>query len=169
MSSVVSTAMASLMQSLPHVTVLAVMTSLYTPAAGQSLPAPSRTIYKCTVNKVVSYSDKPCLGAKRLTVVPTRGVNKLSGTERIGADVQAEHWRESMAQALTPLTGMTPAQYDVHRRRHRLSSTAQAECRRLDPQLLETEAMESAADQSTKPSIERDLFILRTRYTKLGC
>ena len=30
-------------------------------AAAQSLPAPSRTMYKCTANKVTSYSDKPCV------------------------------------------------------------------------------------------------------------
>jgi len=58
-------------------------------AAAQMLPAPSRTMYKCTANNVTSYSDKPCLGAERLVANPARGVSKLSGTERIGKDVRA--------------------------------------------------------------------------------
>lgn len=41
------------------------------------LPAQSRTIYRCEVNGKIACTDKPCLGAKRLDVVPTRGVDKL--------------------------------------------------------------------------------------------
>jgi len=139
------------------------------PAAAQQLPSPSRTMYKCKNDKVVSYSDKPCLGAERLVVVPTRGVSKLSGKERIGADVQAEHRREIFADALRPISGMNRDQFEVYRRRTSLSSAAQTECRRLDPVLLHTEAMEAAADKLTKPSVQRDLFALRNRYTDLGC
>lgn len=139
------------------------------PASAQQLRAPSRTMYKCTDNKIVSYSDKPCLGAERLVVVPTRGVSKLSGQERIGRDVQAEQHREAFADALRPISGMTPEQFEVYGRRMRLSSAAQTECRQLAPLLLRTEAMEAAADNRTKPPIQRDLFLLRSRYTELGC
>ena len=138
-------------------------------AAAQSLPAPSRTMYKCTANKVTSYSDKPCLGAERLTVTPTRGVNKLSGTERIGNDVLAERSRENFANAIRPLTGMSPEQYEVARRRYQLSSAAQQECRQLDPSLLQLEAMEKAADKAAKATVQRDLFTLRQRFTELRC
>jgi hypothetical protein len=126
-------------------------------------------MYKCTDNKVVSYSDKPCLGAERLVVVPTRGVSKLSGQERIGRDVQGEHYRELVAETFRPITGMTPAQFEVYGRHMRLSSAAQTECRQLDPVLLRTEALEAAADKRNKPSVQRDLFVLRSRYTELGC
>jgi len=139
------------------------------PAAAQQLPPPSRTMYKCMDNNVVSYSDKPCPGAERLVVVPTRGVNKLSGKERIGRDVREEHARELFAEAIKPLTGMTPAQFEVHRRRHRLDWAAQRECRQLDPALLHTEALEAAADKAGKPAVQRNLFVLRTRYVALGC
>lgn len=138
-------------------------------ATGQSLPPPSRTIYKCTNNKVVSYSDKPCLGAQRLVVTPTRGVSKLSGQERIGDDVREEYRREAFAEALRPISGMTPAQFEIHRRRTRLSSAAQAECRQLDPLLLRTEAMEAAAGKNTRATVQRELFMLRLRFTELGC
>jgi hypothetical protein len=49
----------------------------------QSLPAPSRTVYKCEVGGKVTYSDSPCLGATRIDVEPTRGVSKLSGSQRV--------------------------------------------------------------------------------------
>jgi hypothetical protein len=139
------------------------------PAAAQQLPSPSRTMYKCKTDKLVSYSDKPCLGAERLVVVPTRGVSKLSGRERIGRDVQEEQHREMFADALRPISGMNRDQFEVYRRRIRLGSAAQAECRQLDPLLMRSEAMEAAADKLTKPTVQRDLFVLRNRYTELGC
>jgi len=138
-------------------------------AAAQTLPMPSRTMYKCTANKVTSYSDKPCLGAERLVVNPARGVSKLSGTERIGSDVFAERNRESLANAVRPLTGMSPEQYEVACRRYQLSSAAQQECRQLDPSLLQLEAMEKVADKAAKATIQRDLFTLRQRFTDLRC
>jgi len=141
--------------------------------AAQSLSAPSRTMYKCTANKVTSYSDKPCLGAERLTVTPTRGVNKLSGTERIGKDVRAEQHREKWADAFQPITGMTREEYEVYHRRFKLSTAAKQECRQLDPSLLQLEAMEKAADKTVdkaaKATVQRDLFILRHRFTELRC
>jgi len=138
-------------------------------AAAQSLPTPSRTMYKCTVNKVTAYSDKPCLGAERLTVTPTRGVNKLSGTERSGKDVRAEQHREMWADAFQPITGMTREEYEVYHRRFKLSTVAKQECRQLDPSLLQLEAMEKAADKGSKATVQRDLFILRQRFTELRC
>lgn len=137
--------------------------------AAQALPAPSRTMYKCTANGVVSYSDKPCLGAERLVVTPSRGVSKLSGTERIGADVQAERRRDLWADALRPISGMSREQYEVFSRRYKLGAAAQEECRRLDPVLLELEAREKTADKTGKPHIQHDLFVLRQRFTQLGC
>lgn len=148
---------------------LAVLAWCALPAFGQQLPAPSRTMYKCTNDKVVSYSDKPCLGAERLVVVPTRGVNKLSGKERIGKDVAREQHREMIAEAIKPLTGMSPAQFEIAARRSRLGSLAQTECRQLDPVLLQTEAAEATADKSTRPAVQYHLFTLRKRYTELGC
>lgn len=126
-------------------------------------------MYKCTANNVTSYSDKPCLGAERLVANPARGVSKLSGTERIGKDVFEEKNRENLANAIRPLTGMSPEQYEVARRRYSLSSAAQQECRRLDPSLLQLEAMEKAADKAARAAIQRDLFLLRQRFTELRC
>ena len=157
------------LQTRRHIGILIALISCAVPALGQHLPTPSRTMYKCTNNKVVSYSDKPCLGAERLVVIPTRGVSKLSGQERIGRDVGEERRRELFAEALKPLTGMTPAQFELYGRRSRLSSAAQTECRQLDPVLLQTEAAEAAADKSSKPAVQQHLFVLRKRHTELGC
>ena len=137
--------------------------------SAQALPAPSRTMYKCTANNVTSYSDKPCLGAERLVVNPSRGVSKLSGTERIGADVQSERRRDMWADALRPISGMNREQYEVFSRRHKLGAAAQEECRRLDPVLLELEAREKTADKAKRSLIQHDLFVLRQRFTQLGC
>jgi len=46
------------------------------------LPEPTRTVFKCEEAGKVTYSDAPCLGAQKVDVQPTRGLNKSSGTER---------------------------------------------------------------------------------------
>lgn len=134
------------------------------------LPAPSRTIYKCEVNGKIAYTDEPCLGAQRLDVVPTRGVDKLSGQVRTGADVAREHYRESMARAVQPLTGMNPQQYSTQVRRHQLDAGAQRECRVLEADILDNEALERRGGaRETIASLQQDTLALRQRYHKLRC
>jgi hypothetical protein len=55
--------------------------------AEAKLPAPSRTAFKCEVAGKVVYSDSPCLGAQKIDVEPTRGLNKSTGRKLIGYDV----------------------------------------------------------------------------------
>ena len=50
---------------LSRVAVLAFFSSL---AEAQSLPAPSRTVFKCEEGGRIVYSDSPCLGAKKIDV-----------------------------------------------------------------------------------------------------
>lgn len=64
---------------------------------------------------------------------------------------------------------MTREEYEVYRRRFKLSTAAKQECRQLDPALLQLEAMEKAADKTARPTIQRDLFTLRQRFTDLRC
>jgi hypothetical protein len=47
----------------------------------QTLPTPSRTVFKCNVNGKTTYSDSPCLGAERLEIEPSRGVGKTAGPD----------------------------------------------------------------------------------------
>jgi hypothetical protein len=139
------------------------------PLRGQSLPQPSRSMYKCVVGKQVTYTDEPCLGAERIEVEPTRGVNSLSGKARTGPDVANEQRREMWAEALRPLTGLDAKGYAAEARRSRLSSAAHAECARLDVANAQMEAAERAADASAKPAVQRDLLTLRKRFKDLRC
>jgi hypothetical protein len=59
------------------VTLLAVCLLGSTAASAQSLPQPSRTVFKCKKDGKIVYSDSPCLGAEKLEVVPTRGLTPL--------------------------------------------------------------------------------------------
>jgi hypothetical protein len=147
------------------------LSGLASPVLGQTstLPAPSRMMFKCTAGKKVTYTDQPCLGAKRLDVVPSRGLNKLGGTERIGADVANERHREMFAEAIKPLTGLEPQQFAVRVRRHSLSTAASRECQVLDPAIAKAEAQERSADRSALAPVQHHLFSLRKRYQELRC
>jgi hypothetical protein len=143
--------------------------ALPTPGWANALPAPSRTMFKCTEGKKLTYTDRPCLGAQRLDVVPSRGLNKLSGTERTGADVARERYRENFAIAIQPLSGMQPQQFEVAVRRQNLGSADRHECYSLDPAIAEAEARERGADRMTLPAVQQQLFLLRKRYAELRC
>jgi hypothetical protein len=96
-------------------------------ACAQKLPPPSRDVFRCEHNGQVSYSDQPCLAAKKVDVEPTRGLNRSTGKERVGADVQRERFHEGMAEALSPITGGKDAkQLSTDARRFKLPSTRSA-------------------------------------------
>lgn len=139
-------------------------------ATGQTLPPPSRTVYKCEEGGKVHYSDSPCLGAKKLEVEPTRGMNKATGRELVGPDVRHERFRETLSDGVKPLTGMDAKQTAHFGRRQKLAPEVQRQCRALDLQLPMAEAAEASArtDQDLKAAQKR-LFDLRTSYRKLGC
>ncbi|WP_143084514.1 hypothetical protein [Massilia yuzhufengensis] len=132
------------------------------------LPPPNRTIYKCQIKGTISYSDEPCVGAQRLDATPTRGVNRLSGSARTGRDVSNEVRSEQIAQSIRPLTGMNAAQFATAVRRHPLDAATQRECHQLEPAILKLEQAERHPSAVIGP-IQKDLFVLRKQYQKLGC
>jgi hypothetical protein len=138
-------------------------------SSAQSLHAPSRTLFKCQAQGKTLYSDSPCLGAEKLEVEPTRGVNKLSGKERIGADVQRELHREAFAEGIRPLTGMSAKQFNVQVDRANLPGPVQQECRRLDQDLVSTEYEEKHAAQFALHDVQARLFLMRQRFRELRC
>ncbi len=138
-------------------------------AWAQSLPQPSRTVFRCEVEGKVTYSDSPCLGARRIQIEPTRGVSKLSGRERIGNDVRVERHREIMAEALQPLTGMDAKKMQLFGRRLKLEPTERQECFDLDGDLATLEQRESTSSGSQLQSVQGSLLKLRIRYRELGC
>ena len=134
------------------------------------LPEPSRTVYKCVEGKKVYYSDSPCLGAQRIEIQPTRGLNKLTGRELTGADVYSEQRREQIARAVKPLTGMDDKQFAQLGRRTQLSSQAQQQCRKLDAEMPQAEAVErQTSDPKSLVNIQNQLFNLRRQYRELRC
>lgn len=133
------------------------------------LPEPSRTLYKCQQHGKVVYSDSPCLGAQRITVEPTRGMNKMTGQEKTGNDVYQERHREMMADALKPLTGMDAKEFDKASKRMKLEPKARAECSALDRQIASDEVAEKRAAPHQLGGIQQQLFDLRTRYRDLRC
>ena len=147
---------------------LVTLVSISTVAA-QPLPAASRTVFKCTQNGKVIYSDEPCLGAERLDAEPTRGADHLSGKAKTGKDVQREKNREGFAEAVRPLTGMNSRQFDVAVKRNQLSVEAKRECAQLDRQIPVAEMSErSATGNSLLPS-QQELLRLRKRFRELSC
>lgn len=138
-------------------------------AHAQSLPPPTRNVYKCMLNGKVVYSDEPCLGAQRIDVEPTRGLNKSTGKEQVGLDIQRERQTEQFAEAIKPITGLTPLRLEAARRRARLAREAKAECDRLDPEVANSEVAERSSSGESKTRIQAKLFALRKRQTELGC
>lgn len=138
-------------------------------AQATKLPPPSRTVYKCVVNGKTTFSDEPCLGAQKIEVEPTRGISKMTGQARKGADVQREESREAFAEAIKPLTGMDAKQLDQAGRRNRMEPAARDECARLERSMRDLEADERALAKEARASIQQQLLIDRQRFRRLGC
>jgi len=135
----------------------------------QTLPNPTRTAYKCEVQGKTHYSDQPCLGAKRLELEPTRGLSKSSGKEMVGKDVLHERSRESLAEAVRPLTGLDPKQFETETRRYKMTPEAKQECAVLDRSIPQYESLLKFDSQPALQRREETLFQLRSRYVKLRC
>lgn len=137
--------------------------------SAQTLHAPSRTLFKCQEQGKKIYSDSPCLGAEKMEVEPTRGVNKLSGKEQIGSDVQRELHHEQFAEAIRPLTGMDAKQLGIQSRRYHLPGAVQQECQRLDQDLANTESEEKHTAKNALQDVQARLLFLRQRFRELRC
>ena len=133
------------------------------------LPAPSRTVFKCEVAGKVVYSDSPCLGAQKIDVEPTRGLNKSTGRELIGSDVRQEGHRENISAAIQPITGMNSKQFETHGRRMKLSSEVQKECKHLDIKIPIAEQEEKLSKPDTLAQSQYALFGLRKRFREIKC
>lgn len=138
-------------------------------ALGQRLPAPSRDVYRCEVNGEVSYSNAPCLGARRVDVEPTRGLSKSSGKDRTGADVRKERNNELMADALRPVFGESAAQRALRHRRARLDPNARVACERLDASLPLLEREQGQVSKVDRSRAEERLLFDRQQFQRSGC
>ena len=93
------------MSAISKLTTFTIATLLALPSTAQKLPAPSREVFKCEHGGKVVYSDAPCLGAKKVDIEPTRGLDKQSGQVRRGADVRQERLSEQITEAYRPIFG----------------------------------------------------------------
>jgi hypothetical protein len=150
---------------------LSVLLALHaaSPVFAQGLQAPSRTVFKCEKDGKVSYSDAPCLGAKRINVEPTRGLNKSSGVERVGADVRREQTNEQVAEALRPIFGENAEERSIRHRRAALNPQDRTECTRLGGDIKAAEQTERRAAKSDLAGIQKNLLNLRNRYHTIKC
>lgn len=149
--------------------VLCALTLTAMHASAQKLPPTSRTVFKCEVEGKTVYTDAPCLGAQTVNVEPTRGLDKSTGRERVGADVQREKQREIFADAIRPITGMSAKQLDTYGRRMKLTPEAQRECSRLDSGIAASEKAEKDAKGSAAGDVQSQLLVQRRRFRELGC
>lgn len=124
-------------------------------------------VYRCETNGRVAYSDSPCVGAKIIDATPDQGVDKMSGQSRKGAEVQRAETNNALDDALKPLTGKSRGEMEVLRRRVRLPSQDQAECARLDRQLLVLES--ESSDAKARAEAEVRLYQVRKRFFDLKC
>lgn len=138
-------------------------------ASAQSLPPPSRTVFKCDSDGKTYYSDSPCLGAKRIDVEPTRGLNKTTGGEKVGRDVSREIQREQIATAVKPIIGLDPKGFEVFGRRQKLNTDSQRRCQSLDMALPNLERQEAQAPSSARHQLQAEFLNMRAEYRRLGC
>ena len=128
-------------------------------------------VYRCEVDGKVRYSDEPCLGAKRVDVRPTRGLDKMSGKSLKGADVRTEESNRYVAEALRPIYRETPDQRATRHRRARnhLTPEETAECYLTDSRLGRLEAEEKTAMGRELQQVQQNLLKARQRHRKLRC
>ena len=148
---------------------LAVAVALPTDAFGQAPPSPSRTVFKCEKGGKVAYSDEPCLGARRVDVEPTRGLDSSSGTRRAGADVRREKQNEQMAEAMRPIFNESPEQRATRHRRAKLTPDAQRTCQRLDSEIPKAERQERQGSEASRADAQTELLRMRTQFRQLKC
>jgi PAS domain-containing protein len=57
-------------------------------------------IWNSAAERLLGYSDAPCVGAKEIDATPTQGMDKMTGVSRKGADVRRDEHNALMADAL---------------------------------------------------------------------
>jgi hypothetical protein len=135
----------------------------------QNLPPASRTVFKCIVEGKTIYSGAPCLGATKIDVEPSRGVNRLSGRELVGNDVRREHFQEQLVEAIRPINTMDSKQLETYGRRMKLPASAQKECHHLERAIPISEFNETRSKQPERNDASIELLGLRQRFVDLRC
>ncbi len=128
-----------------------------------------KSVYRCETAGKVAYSHEPCVGAKEIDATPTQGMDKMTGQSRKGRDVQRHEHDGLMADALKPLTGMSPDQYRVYKHRFNLSPQDKNACAKLDYELPGLKQRAANAPTADQAAAEVDLYKARKRFNDLNC
>ncbi|MET4579443.1 hypothetical protein ABIE13_004571 [Ottowia thiooxydans] len=128
-------------------------------------------VYRCEVNGKASYSDEPCLGAKRVDVTPTRGLDKLSGKSQKSSEVRREEHNKLLADFERPILRRTPEERATYSRRARNNLTPEemAECYVRDPRIESLEKEEKTANGAELKQVQQQLLKERKRQRELKC
>ena len=129
----------------------------------------AQPVYKCQSKGSVVYSHEPCVAAQVVDTTPTQGLDKSSGKSLKGADVRRSEQNKAMAEALRPLLGESPAEYEKRHRRFKLSPGDRLECASLDGRIARQEADVRNSDKGAAMRSEAALFDSRKRYRELRC
>lgn len=129
----------------------------------------AEAVYKCTDNGKVSYSNEPCLGAQRVDTMATRGLDKMSGVQRSGTDVQAEKHNETMERAVQSVIGKNYRRERAIKRQYH-SAFDKLQCERLDGQIEALEKEENFIKNKVQLEIlQAELFQRRKAFKDLDC
>jgi hypothetical protein len=129
----------------------------------------AQPVYKCQSKGSVVYSHEPCIAAQVVDTTPSQGLDKSSGKSMKGADVLRSEQNKAMAEALRPLLGESPAEYEKRHRRFKLSPSDRSECASLDGRMAGQEADARNAEKGAAMRAEAALFDSRKRYRELRC
>lgn len=148
---------------------LAMRAGLLALCVGAALEVPAQTtVYKCEKDGKVTYTDEPCLQAKKVDVTLTQGLDSWTGARRTGADVERAQRRDQIADALRPL-GVTRESFALDHKRARMTPVERAECAALDASLPVLERREAATSKEEKSQAQADLLKARKRFKHLAC
>lgn len=126
-------------------------------------------VYRCESGGKVSYSHAPCLNAQAIDTTPTQGLNSMTGKRRPSAEVQRSEQQRAFAEAVYPLTRMSPATHAREARRYKLLPEDRAHCSLLDLRLPRLERDAREALPRHKAASEQALLQERQRFYELRC
>lgn len=134
-----------------------------------TLTPAQQQVFRCESGGTVNYTHAPCLNAQTIDTTPTQGLNSMTGKRRPSADVQRSENQRSFAEALYPLTRMSPATHAREARRQPLLPEDRVHCTTLDMRLPGLENTARQATPARKAQAEQDLLQARKRYFELRC
>lgn len=121
------------------------------------LPAGAQTVYKCGARKSVTYTELPC--SKRIVDTSEAAVPVKPNRSRI----------EQNRLPVRPKAGESAEQFEIRRRRARLTKEDRDECARIDVRMPVEEASMKNPDKLEVIKAELALAASRKRFSDLRC